>query len=196
MLKLLLASNNKHKAQELAQLMGPIGVEQADQKLDIEENGSSFQENAYLKAKGYFERFKRPVVSDDSGLVVEALPDQLGIYSARFGGEALGYGEKNQLLLDSLKEVPREKRGAYFICILCLYLNPEEIFFFEGRVEGHIGFEARGEGGFGYDPVFIPDKAPGEASLAMIPEWKQEHSHRAVAAQGAVRFLRERVCQN
>ncbi len=196
----LLASSNPHKALELNELLkeSPFLIEAAKEKLEVTEDGNSFQENAYKKAYAFFQRFKKPVVADDSGLVVESLPDLLGIYSARFGGDSLPAHDKNELLLKTLHErgyKKQEQRKAYFVCYLCLYFSPQEIFFFEGKVEGCIGSEQRGEGGFGYDPIFIPDEAEGK-TLAEIAQWKSRNSHRARASRQLVEFFsRKGHCQ-
>lgn len=194
-MNLLLASGNPHKAEEFADLLDPglFKIKSAPIKVSVTEDGQSFQENAYKKAKAYYDQFKLPVLSDDSGIVVEALPEELGIYSARFGGEHLTDRERAELLLEKLKDT--EKRQAYFVCILCFYLSPGEIFFFEGRMEGEIGTVYRGEYGFGYDPVFIPSKHEGEQTVAEIPEWKSKNGHRSQACKHADRFFRERNCQ-
>ena len=192
-MKVILASGNPHKAEELNELFDQaiIHVEAAPQKLEVVEDGESYHANALLKAKAYYDRFKQPVVADDSGLNIAKIPDQLGIHSARFGGDGIDYGARNQLLLDLMKDIPKGEREAYFSCVLCFYLSPEEIYFFEGRVEGEIGFAPKGEHGFGYDPVFYPSKAPNGESLAQLPQWKQENSHRARAAQAAISFFKE-----
>ena len=138
-----------------------------------------------------------PVMADDSGLVVQALPNQLGIHTARFGGEGLSSFERNKLLINAMSSFSQlEERSAYFICVLCFYFSEEEFFFFEGRLEGNIDTEIKGEMGFGYDPVFIPTQSKESLSLAMLPSWKREHSHRALACQHAQKFFKERVGQN
>lgn len=186
--KFLLASGNSHKAQEFNQLFGEgLIVESASEKLEVIEDGETFQENALLKARAYFERFKTPVMSDDSGLIVNALPNELGIHSARFGGESTNYPEKMELLLKKLQGMA--DRSACFVCYLCCFKSPEEVFFFEGRMDGEIASEVIGAGGFGYDPVFLPKHAPKGKSLAEIPDWKNQHSHRAQAAKQAQKFF-------
>ncbi len=194
-----LASGNTHKAEEFSQLFDNsiLDIKAADEKLEVIEDGLTFRENALKKAEAYFEKFGKPVMSDDSGLIVEALPDQLGIHTARYGGEGLESSQRNELLLDSMKEIEEGgMRAAYFVCVLCFYLSKSEIFFFEGRVQGHISTSISGEQGFGYDPVFIPTHGPEGLTLAEVPEWKNENSHRAVACQHAQKFFKERVGQN
>lgn len=195
MLEFFLASGNAHKAEEFNELFDPnlINVVSAPEKLEVVEDGTSFSENALLKARAYFEKNKSSVLADDSGLVVEALPEELGIESARFGGEGLTDKERAEHLLLKLKDV--ENRKAYFVCVLCIYLSDDEIYFFEGRVHGKIGWEYKGSHGFGYDPVFIPDGVDETSTLAEIPGWKKKNSHRAKACAHAQAFLRERDCQ-
>ncbi len=195
-LNFLLASGNQHKAEEFAELFDSqvLSVKASPHKVDVVEDGSSYRENALKKAQAYYDAFKEPVVSDDSGLNVEAIPDDLGIHTARFGGVGLSASQRNQLLLERMEGV--EHRSAGFVCVLCFYLSPEEIFFFEGRLKGTIGFEQLGEEGFGYDPVFLPSKVEDGKSLAQVPDWKQRNSHRALACQSALNFFKERNGQN
>ena len=191
MIKFLLASNNPHKLKELVDL--GLNLEAAPKDLGIPETGSTFFENAKLKAQGYFDYFKKPSLADDSGIIVEALPDELGVSSARFGGGNLSDLEKNQLLLKKLQGV--EDRRAYFVCVLCFYINPDEVFFFEGRLNGSISLEIKGDGGFGYDPVFIPEDF-ADVTLSMMPDYKSKNSHRAKALNLALQFFSKRNCQN
>ncbi|RLA63245.1 MAG: non-canonical purine NTP pyrophosphatase [Epsilonproteobacteria bacterium] len=188
----ILASSNTHKLEELKNYFAPLQqfkLELPPEKIAVEETGNSYYENAHLKAEKYYQAFKRPALADDSGLNVAALPNDLGIHSSRFGGGNLTDAEKNELLLTKLGE----NREASFTCVLCFYLNPQEIFFFEGNLKGTIAHAIKGEKGFGYDPVFIPE---GQNTLAMIPDWKASNSHRAKAAASAVQFFRERDCQS
>lgn len=185
----ILASGNAHKAEEFNELLNPsvITTLAAPEKLDVIEDGKSFQANALLKAKAYFDHYQKPVLADDSGLVVSALPGELGIHSARFGGEGKSDQQRYELLLEKMKD--QTDRAAYFVCLLCFYFSPDKIFFFEGRLQGSIGTEAIGEHGFGYDPVFIPSKLVGK-SFAEDPHFKAKHSHRAVACQQAETFFK------
>lgn len=188
MLKFILASTNEHKVSELNELLkGSVLVEKAVQKLEVEETGDTFMENALIKAQAYYERFKKPVISDDSGLVVTSFPDLLGVRSARFAPESEDYKEKCEKVLKLFS--PEQDRGAYFVCQLCCYFSADKVYFFEGRLTGKIAHEYRGKGGFGYDPIFIPDEGEGEQSLAELSEWKKGFSHRAKAAHEAIKFL-------
>ena len=186
----LLASSNAHKAEEFAELfLNKIAVVPAPSALDVAETGTTYLENALLKARGYYERFKRPALADDSGLTIAALPGILGVQSARFMPENPNYRDKCQQLLTMLSEIPAGQRDAHFTCVLCFYQSPEEIFFFEGRVHGVIGSVYRGEKGFGYDPIYVPTRAEMDGkTLAELPEWKNLNSHRAKAVQSALKF--------
>ncbi len=197
--EMLLATGNAHKAEEFAELFDSevISISAALDKLEVVEDGTTFNENALKKAKAYYEKFGRPVMSDDSGLIVDALPGELGIHTARFGGEGLNATQRNEILLDRMKEVPGDSRGAYFVCVLCFYLSDKEVFFFEGRMKGKISYSLEGEQGFGYDPLFIPENADVEGrSVATMPEWKNINSHRAVACRHAQKFFKERDGQS
>ena len=192
-MELILASTNKHKAEELQQLLGAadIKIRAAVEKLDVIEDGETFQENALIKAQAYFDRFKCPAVADDSGLVIPAREDILGIYSARFASEYTDYRDKNRILLETIQNLEGEDRKAYFVCYMCFYFSPEEIYFFEGRVHGHIAKETSGSEGFGYDPVFMPDGQNGK-TLAELADWKMKNSHRAKACQEAITFFKSK----
>lgn len=189
-MKLILASSNEHKAKELTELLKAFDVQAASEKLEVIEDGEDFMENAAKKASAYFDKFSAPVISDDSGLVVEALPNELGVHSARFGGEGLTDRERAELLLEKMKGV--ENRDCYFICYLCVILSEQETYFFEGRLKGKIAHEYKGEHGFGYDPVFIPLAFNDEGkTVAQAPEWKMLNSHRAVASARLNEFFEE-----
>ena len=189
----LLASGNAHKAEEFKDLFtGTLTVQPAPKTLDVEETGKTFIENALIKARAYYETYKVPTLADDSGLVIEALPDILGVQSARFAPELPQYTEKCQKLIQILNSTHALERKAYFVCVLCFYLSPEEVYFFEGRVHGEIGTELRGEKGFGYDPIFIPERKENDCkSLAELPDWKNLFSHRAKAVQASLEFFKE-----
>jgi XTP/dITP diphosphohydrolase len=186
-----LASGNAHKAEEFKELFqGTLTIQAAPKTLEVDETGKTFTENAFLKAKTYFEAFQTPALADDSGLVIESLPDLLGVQSARFAPESPDYADKCRKVIELLQE--KDNRSAYFVCVLCFYLSSDEVYFFEGRVHGAIAFELKGEHGFGYDPIFIPERKEADGlSLAQLPEWKNEFSHRAKASQAALQFFKE-----
>ncbi len=188
----LLASGNAHKAEEFKELFsGTLNLSPSPQTLEVDETGETYTENAFLKAKAYYDTYKIPTLADDSGLTVEGLPDILGVKSARFAPELKSYADKCRLLLKMLSQ-KNASRTAYFTCVLCFYLSPDEVYFFEGRVQGEIGNELKGDQGFGYDPIFIPDRKEEDGmSLAELPEWKNEFSHRAKASLAALQFFKE-----
>ena len=193
MIELILASGNTHKAQEFSELFDPriMTIRAASKKLDVIEDGASYFENALLKAQAYYKEFKIPVMADDSGLNVQALEGKLGIHSARYGGDGLQDKDRALLLLKEMENI--KDREAYFTCVLCIYLNEKEIFYFEGRMSGRIAFAYRGEGGFGYDPVFIPIDGLGELTVSELDEWKSKNSHRAMASGLAQKFFSTRA---
>lgn len=192
-MNLILASSNSHKALEFSELFaGELQVTPAPSSIEVDETGKTFEENAFLKARAYYEKFKVPALADDSGLVIEDWPELLGVYSARFSPELSTYPEKCQKLLKLIEERALKTRAAYFVCTLCFYLSPSEVYFFEGRVHGAIGHELKGDHGFGYDPVFVPERKENDGlTLAELPEWKNENSHRARAVQSALSFFKE-----
>jgi XTP/dITP diphosphohydrolase len=194
----ILASTNAHKASELEKLGDPtvFTISAASEKIEVVEDGDTFQENALKKATEYFQKFGTPTLADDSGLVVKSLPGELGVLSARFGGEGLNDRDRAELLVKKMEDFKeRALREAYFVSHLCFYLSKDEIYFFEGRMSGEIAYALRGEHGFGYDPVFIPEEftiSEEPKTLAQDPEWKSVHSHRARAMNFAMAFFKER----
>ncbi len=191
-MEFLIASHNMKKRAELARILAPLGItvltaEEAGVALtEVEETGTTFEENALLKARSGAKESSLPCVADDSGLCVDYLRGAPGVYSARYAGEH-GNDYKNiQRLLEELQGVPDEKRTARFVsAAVCVFPDGREIVC-RGECEGKIGFEIRGRGGFGYDPVFmVGSKSFGELS----PEEKDTLSHRGKA----LRQLRERL---
>ena len=185
--RILLASHNKGKIAELAEILKPLGIEIISPatlglELDPEETGSTFEENALIKAREYCKVADIPAVADDSGLCIDALGGAPGIYSARFGGEELSFTEKSKLLLEKLKDVPAEERGAHFACAMAFAAPDGREFCVYGKCLGMINFELKGTRGFGYDPIFyVPeyDQTFGE----MDEELKNKISHRANASK-------------
>ena len=182
-MKLVLASKNAHKLVEMRDILSQLGVEvvlesEVGVDVDVEETGSTFAENAMLKAKAICELAKLPAIADDSGLCVDALNGGPGVYSARYGGEGLDDKGRYTLLLQNLRG--QTTRAAHFTCaIACAFPNGDTITA-EGQAPGTIAFAPMGEGGFGYDPVFfVPDKAKTFAQLTQ--EEKAEISHRGKA---------------
>ncbi|MBQ3405066.1 MAG: RdgB/HAM1 family non-canonical purine NTP pyrophosphatase [Oscillospiraceae bacterium] len=192
-MKLILASGNKGKLREMRAILSDLGAElvsqaEAGYDLDVEENGDSFLANARIKARAAVEASGLPCIADDSGLVVDALGGQPGIYSARYGGEGLDDARRNSLLLKNMEG--KEDRSARFeCCIVCMFPDGKEIVSF-GEVRGTLVHEPRGQGGFGYDPLFLPEGEEftmGELSC----EKKNRISHRARALADFEKKLRE-----
>lgn len=188
-LDLIFCSGNKHKTSEMQLLMPPWLQVKSMQEIgfneEIIEDGSTFVDNALIKARHVGRKIGRPVFSDDSGLVVEALNGDPGIYSARYAGPHASSAENIRKLLAELHG--ESNRLAYFICVIALIYNGKELVF-EGRVHGEIAHEVAGVGGFGYDPVFVPvgyDKTFAELDSAV----KNNISHRAIAVRKMVQWL-------
>lgn len=189
-MEFILASSNSHKVQELNALFenSKLKIVSPNSKIEVVEDGSTFQENALKKAKEYYEAFGAPTLADDSGLKVPAMPDILGVKSARFAPQFEDYKDKNNFLIQEMQHLAGGDRSAYFVCQFCFYITPEEIYFFEGRVHGLIANEVLGADGFGYDPIFLPTGQAGK-SMAQVMDWKMQNSHRAKAAMAANRFF-------
>ncbi len=194
-LKLAFATNNHHKLEEVAdKLKGKIELLTLDDigcNDDIEETGSTFEENASIKSRYIFDEYCLNCFGDDSGLEVEALNGEPGIYSARYAGEYGNHSANIDKLLHKLKDV--ENRKARFITVISLMWNGEE-HFFEGTVEGTIRHERAGTGGFGYDPVFQPDGF-NITFAEMTLEEKNKLSHRAKAVDKLVEFLNDYITE-
>ena len=181
---LLVSTRNRHKLREIRTILG-ARFEVSDLSIlptmpEVEETGTSFEENADLKASAASQLFEGWVIADDSGLEVDALGGSPGVYSARYAGETASDSENNALLLKNLKEVPEKKRRARFRCVIVLARAGRKLAAFSGVVEGMIASSPRGGEGFGYDPLFIPDgfsETFGELPVAT----KNRLSHRARA---------------
>ena len=181
--KFVLASHNPGKIREMSAILSQFGVEVVTPKelgitVDVEETGTTFAENAMLKAKAICKESGLPAIADDSGLCVNALNGGPGVYSARYGGEGLDDVQRYQLLLANMRG--QTTRAAHFACaIACAFPNGDELTA-EGKCHGTIAFAPMGEGGFGYDPVFfVPEKAKTFGQLTA--EEKSEISHRGKA---------------
>ena len=182
-MKVILASNNKHKLEEIKKILTPLGYEVVSQaeagvNIDVEETGITFEENAALKAQAVYDLTKNAVISDDSGLEVDYLNGAPGVYSHRYAGENATDADRCAKLLSELNGVETAKRTARFVCVLCFIDDKGEKLVIRGTVEGIIGTEPKGENGFGYDPVFMY----GDRSFAELSaEEKNSVSHRADA---------------
>ncbi|MGN0452696.1 MAG: RdgB/HAM1 family non-canonical purine NTP pyrophosphatase [Ruminococcus sp.] len=189
----LIATNNAHKVDEFKRILLPLGINVLSAKEagvdlgDVVEDGETFADNAYIKAMSAYKLSKLPSIADDSGICVDALNGAPGIFSARYGGEDIPQTQRTALLLKNIKDVPFEQRTAYFMCSICCILSEEDIIRVEGKCSGYIAFEPQGEGGFGYDPVFLCED--GRSFAAISPQEKDSLSHRGIA----LRELRERL---
>ena len=184
--KIVMATNNANKLREAGEILAPLGIEvisQRDAGADIEpeENGTTFAENAMIKAKAVYDIVKIPVIADDSGLCVNALDGRPGVYSARYAPK----GEECSKLIEEMKDVPDEKRGASFQCVIA-YVDDNSCFTVNGGCIGKIGYEEKGTNGFGYDPVFVC----GDRTMAeMSAEEKNKLSHRGAALRALYEML-------
>lgn len=199
-MKLVFATGNRNKLREISMMLEGMDFEIVTMKeagidIEIDENGTTFSENAMIKAKSvYNELVKRGekcfVMSDDSGLEIDALNKEPGIYSARYMGEDTSYHIKNQNLIDRLEGVPDEKRTARFVCAMALILPDGSERETLGVMEGRIGYKESGENGFGYDPIFILPKY-GCTTADLAPEVKNAESHRGKALRDMYKILCE-----
>lgn len=194
MKEIIVASTNEGKIREIRAMLEDIGIvvkslkDVFDEDIDIEENGTTFQENALIKAKTICDMIHKPVLADDSGLEVNAMNGGPGIYSARFMGYDTSYDIKNQAIIDA---VEGKDRGARFVCAMALCVPDEEPIFIEEYFNGEIYDHIEGENGFGYDPIFyVPELHKTSASLTL--EEKNQYSHRAKALKKLYTILKEK----
>lgn len=194
MKQIIFATGNEGKMKEirmiLEELKCPVlSMREAGIEAEIVEDGQTFEENAIIKARAIAQQTDSVVLADDSGLVIDYLNGEPGIYSARYLGEDTSYCIKNQNLIDRLEGVPDEKRGARFVCVIAAILPGGEILTERGIMEGRIGYEEKGGNGFGYDPIFyVPEYDCSAAELT--PEQKNQISHRGKALQKIKEALR------
>ena len=190
--KLIFATGNEGKMREIREILSDLGVEilslkEAGIHADIVEDGKSFEENAVIKAKTICELTHEVVLADDSGLEIDYLNGEPGIYSARYMGEDTSYRIKNQNLIDRLEGVPDEKRTARFVCVIAAAYPDGTVKTARGTMEGIIGYEERGENGFGYDPIFfLPEYGCSSAELSMEEKNKISHRGKALRANKEV----------
>ena len=196
--QILFATGNEHKMVEIRMILSDIGIPVVSMKeagidVDVEENGTTFEENAMIKARQIATLVENTIVlADDSGLEIDYLNKEPGIYSARYAGVDTSYEVKNQMLLDRLEGVPDEKRTARFVCAIAAVFPDGSDSVVRGTIEGIIGHESRGENGFGYDPIFfLPDLGMSTAELET--EAKNELSHRGNALKEMKKILSEKM---
>jgi XTP/dITP diphosphohydrolase len=192
--RIIFATKNNHKMKEIREILDGLGYEilsmtEAGVDIEVVEDGTTFEENALIKSRTIRDYVKNAIVlSDDSGLEVDYLNGQPGIYSARWMGEDTSYDIKNQKLLNLLEGVPEEDRTARFVCALAAAFPDGTDKVVRGTIEGIVGYESAGENGFGYDPIFfVPEYKCTTAE--MTPEQKNEISHRGKALRMIAEYL-------
>ncbi len=197
MTKIIFATGNQDKMREIREIMADMDVEiqsmkEAGIQADIVEDGETFEDNARIKAQAIANDTDAIVLADDSGLEIDYLNKEPGVYSARYMGEDTSYTIKNQALLDRLQGVPKEKRTARFVCAIAAVLPDKEVLVTRQTMEGYIGNEPEGENGFGYDPIFYLDEF-GCSSAALTREQKNAISHRGKALRAMRDLLLEKL---
>ncbi len=201
MQRIIFATGNAGKMKEIKAILADLklqgspveilSMKEAGISTEIEENGSSFRENAVIKAKAVAAAASGAVVlADDSGLEIDYLNKEPGIYSARYLGEDTSYHEKNHNLIERLSGVPDEKRTARFVCAIACVLPDGNVLTEEAAVEGRIGYEEKGENGFGYDPIFMVPSY-GKSTAELTEEEKNAISHRGKALRAMKKRLEE-----
>lgn len=192
--RIIVATGNAGKMKEFKEVLGDldadiVSMKEAGIEEDVEENGTTFEENALIKARAIAKKATDAIVlADDSGLEIDYLNKEPGIYSARYLGHDTSYDYKNKVILEKLKDVPKEQRSARFVCALAaVFPNGKEVVK-RATIEGEIGYEIAGKNGFGYDPIFfVPEYGVTTAELTM--EQKNAISHRGKA----LRMIKEEL---
>ncbi len=196
MKELIIATKNKGKMKDFKELFEPLGIkvssllDLSEPIEDIAETGVTFEENAAIKAEAISRKFKIPVIADDSDIEIDALNGAPGVYSARYAGEEKDDLANLKKVLAELKDVSKEHRCGRFVCVLAIAQPGQETIFKRGECEGTIGFEAIGENGFGYDPIFYPignERTMAELSI----EEKNQISHRKKALDQIENWVKE-----
>lgn len=192
-MRIVFATGNEGKMKEIRMIMADLGLEilsmkEAGLSSDVDENGTTFEENAVIKAKAIAKLCDDIVLADDSGLEIDALNKEPGVYSARYMGEDTSYHIKNANLIERLEGVPEEERTARFVCAIAAVLPNGAVYVEKAAMEGRIGYEERGENGFGYDPIFVLQEY-GKSTAELSPEEKNVLSHRGKA----LRMMKERL---
>lgn len=196
MKKIIVATGNEGKMEEIRQILGMEGIifsslrDEGLQDVTIVEDGETFEENAVIKARKICDITGQMVLADDSGLEVDALDKAPGIYSARYMGEDTPYTVKNNHIIELLRDVEGDRRSARFVCVIACAFPDGNTITCRGVVEGQIGYEQKGENGFGYDPIFyVPELGCTTAELP--PEEKNKISHRGRALTAMYEKLKE-----
>ena len=195
-MKVVLASKNRHKLVEISKITEKFDMELVLQSdlgvdIDVEENGSTFEENSFIKAEAVMKATGLPALADDSGIAVDALNGEPGIYSARYGfDESLDDWGRLLLLLKNTEHVPDGQRQAKFVCVITMVTPEGKVIQSRGEIHGELTREARGENGFGYDPIFYYPPL-GKTTAELSSEEKNEVSHRANALKDFYKKLKE-----
>jgi len=191
--KIVFATANEGKVKEIKEILKDFPIEVVSMKemgitADIEENGTTFEENSLIKARALAKLTGLPALADDSGLEVDYLNGEPGIYSARYLGRDTDYDYKNNYIINKLSDAQDKERSARFVCVISLVLPDGREFVERGVVEGLIGYEQRGENGFGYDPIFyLPEY--GKTSAELSPDEKNKISHRGKALSAMKKLI-------
>lgn len=206
--KIIFATGNEGKMKEIREILADMEIEVLSMKeagidIQIEENGSTFEENAIIKAKAIADEIaadtlsgcEEIVLADDSGLEIDYLNKEPGIYSARYMGEDTPYSVKNRTLIERLSGIADEKRTARFVCAIAAVFPDGEVITTRGVIEGRIDYEEKGQNGFGYDPIFYVPKL-GKTTAELSNEEKNSVSHRGKALESMKDELRKRVKRN
>ena len=193
-MKVILASKNQHKLMELSAILSQLGFEIALESeygldIDVDETGTTFEENSFLKAEAVMKASGLPVLADDSGLMVDALSGAPGVYSARYGHKNSD-AERIEYLLANMKDVPAGARTAKFVCVITFVTPDGQVIQSRGEIHGELLRAPVGENGFGYDPIFYYPPM-GKSTAEMSPEEKNRVSHRANALKGFYEKLKE-----
>lgn len=187
--ELVIATHNKHKLEEIQKVLGDkikiVSLRDLGCNEDIPETGTTLKENAYQKAKYVWDKYGKNCFADDTGLIVEALNGAPGVYSARYAGEHCSFDDNIDLLLENMEG--KTNRNARFETVICLIQDGKEQYF-EGRCDGCILTERYGRGGFGYDPIFMPN-GYGESFAELSMEEKNKISHRGKATDKLIKYL-------
>lgn len=195
--KIIFATSNQGKMDEIRMIMKDfsipiVSLKESGISAEIVEDGSTFEENAIIKAKAIMELTGCLTLADDSGLEVDYINKEPGIYSARYMGEDTPYEIKNQSIIDRLKDAKGSERSARFVCAIAACFPDGRVFTTTGTIEGEIGYEEKGEYGFGYDPIlYVPEF--GKTTGEMLPDFKNSISHRGVALKKMKKVLEDEL---
>lgn len=195
--KIIFATSNQGKMDEIRMIMKDfsipiVSIKECGINVDITEDGNTFEENAIIKAKAIMKLTGCLTLADDSGLEVDYINKEPGIYSARYMGEDTSYEIKNQSIIDRLKDARGSERSARFVCAIAACFPDGRVFTTLGTIEGEIGYEEKGEYGFGYDPIlYVPEY--GKTTGEMLPEFKNTISHRGVALKKMKEILEKEL---